>query len=83
LAITYFLAMLCRETALIIPGLAVILILMVKPGELATRVRKCLPVLWLLLPLALYLFLRANAVANPEITVPGLAALEPVARPSS
>jgi len=79
LAITYFLAMLCRETALVIPGLAVILILMVKPGEFAIRVRKCLPVLWLILPLALYLFLRANAVANPQIEVPGLATPEPVA----
>jgi tetratricopeptide (TPR) repeat protein len=78
LAITYFLAMLCRESALVIPGLAVILILMVKPGELAIRVRKCLPVLWLLLPLALYLLLRANALVNPEI-VPRLAAPEPVA----
>jgi tetratricopeptide (TPR) repeat protein len=79
LAITYFLAMLCRETALVIPGLAVILILMVRPGDLATRVRKCLPVLWLLLPLVLYLLLRANAVANPHIEVPGLATPEPVA----
>ncbi|MSQ98512.1 MAG: hypothetical protein EXR85_04335 [Xanthomonadales bacterium] len=66
LAITYFLAMLCKESAIVIPGLAVILILMVKPGHLTSRLRQCLPVLWLLLPLALYLFMRANALVPPD-----------------
>jgi len=66
LAITYLLGMLCKENAIVIPGLAVILILLVKPGHLSSRLRQCLPVLWLLLPLALYLFMRANALAPPD-----------------
>jgi hypothetical protein len=37
-------------------------------GELPARVRKCLPVLWLLLPLALYLVLRIQALAPLEVT---------------
>jgi tetratricopeptide (TPR) repeat protein len=59
--------MLCKENAVVIPGLAVILILMVKPGDLTSRLRRCLPVLWLLLPLAIYLFMRANALAPPDL----------------
>ncbi len=66
-AITYFLAMLCKENAAVIPGLAVILILMVKPEDLTSRLRRCLPVLWLLLPLALYFIMRANALSPANL----------------
>jgi tetratricopeptide (TPR) repeat protein len=65
LAITYFLGMLSKESAAVIPGLAVVLIVLVTPGDLTARLRKCLPVLWLLLPLGVYLVMRANALFPP------------------
>ena len=67
LAVTYFLALLVKENAIVIPGLAVMLILMVTPDTLLARLRKCLPVLWLTIPLAVYLILRANALFPPEL----------------
>lgn len=65
LGIAYFLGMLSKETAAVLPGIAVILILLLTPGDLSTRARKCLPVFWLLLPLALYLAMRFNALGAP------------------
>lgn len=67
LAVTYFLGMLSKESAVVIPGLAVAFILVLTPGILVSRIRKCLPVLWMILPLALYLILRANALFPPEL----------------
>jgi len=67
LAIAYFLGMLCKENAVVIPGLAVILILLVKPGDLTSRLRRCLPVFWLLLPLALYFIMRTNALSTANL----------------
>ena len=67
LGVAYFLGMLSKESAIIIPGLAVALILLLTPGRLITRIRKCLPVFWLLLPLALYLAMRAYALTTPEM----------------
>ena len=70
LAVMYFLGMLSKESAVVIPGLAVALILILTPGTLVSRIRKCLPVLWMILPLAIYLILRANALFPPELTTP-------------
>ena len=69
LGITYFLGMLSKESAVVIPGLAVVLVLFLPPGDLITRIRKCLPVFWLFLPLALYLIMRAHALAPSELGV--------------
>jgi hypothetical protein len=59
--------MLSKEGGIILPGLAVVLILLLTPGGLLLRIKKTLPVFWLLLPLALYLGLRSHALAPPEL----------------
>ena len=64
----YLLAMFSRETGAVLPGLAVALILLLEPGPWTGRVRKCLPVLWLLLPLILFMWLRGQALA-PSLSV--------------
>jgi len=67
LAIAYFLAMLSKESAVIIPGLAVVLILLFTTGDMISRIRKCLPVFWLLISLAIYLAMRTYALSLPEL----------------
>jgi tetratricopeptide (TPR) repeat protein len=71
LAVAYLLALLSKESAITIPGLAVALILLLSTDSLTTRIRKCLPVFWLLLPLACYLALRAYALDQPGIDTVG------------
>jgi len=67
LGVAYLLAMLSKENGVVIPGVAVVLVLLLTPGNLSVRIRKCLPVFWLLLPLALYLALRVHALGLPEM----------------
>jgi len=67
LGATYFLAMLFKENAIVIPGVAVCLVLLMATGSWPARIRKCLPAFWLLLPLAAYLALRAHALAQPDV----------------
>jgi hypothetical protein len=64
LAIAYLFAMLSKENAVVIPGLAVILILLLPAENWGQRIRRSVPVLWMLLPLGLYLYLRAHALAT-------------------
>lgn len=63
LGIAYLLALLSKENAVVLPALAVALILLLRTESWKHRIRRSLPVLWMLLPLALYLYLRANALA--------------------
>jgi tetratricopeptide (TPR) repeat protein len=87
LGLSYFLAMLFKESATVIPGIAAALVLLLTPGSLGARIRKSLPVFWLLIPLGLYLVLRANALADTpaisELTSPaaGLTAMAERIRP--
>jgi len=67
LAVTYFLAMLSKENAVVIPGVAVVFVLLLTPGGWIAKIRKCLPVFWLLLPLAAFLAMRAYALGQPEV----------------
>lgn len=66
LAIAYLFAMFFKENAVVIPGLAVALILLLSQDGLLARIRKCLPVFWLLIPLAFFLIMRAYALTPPE-----------------
>jgi tetratricopeptide (TPR) repeat protein len=68
LGLAYLLVLFCKETAIVLPGLAVMLVLILAAGDWRIRVRKCLPVFWLLIPLALYLVLRAQALAPVEVS---------------
>ena len=67
LGLAYLFALFSKESAIVLPGIAVVLALGFSPGNLRARIRKCLPVLWLLLPLALYVVLRARALAPAEL----------------
>lgn len=64
LGITYFLGLLCKESAIVLPALAVALILFFDADDFNARIRKCLPVFWLVLPLAIYLFMRTTALGH-------------------
>ena len=63
LALCYLFALFSKESAVIIPAIAIALVLILYPGPWVGQIRKCLPSLCLLLPLALYLFMRAEALA--------------------
>lgn len=62
LGIAYFLALLFKESALTLPGIAVAMVIILTPGTFLTRVRRILPVFWLLIPLIVYFLLRAQAL---------------------
>ncbi|HEX9172380.1 MAG TPA: hypothetical protein VF861_06940, partial [Telluria sp.] len=68
LALAYLFGLFARESAVVLPALAVALVLLLARGTWPSRIRQCLPALWLLLPLILYLALRAIAfsAAGPE-----------------
>lgn len=63
LAVAYSIAILFKESALVLPGIAVALIVILTPGSAVERVRRFLPVFWLLIPVAVYLWMRAAAIA--------------------
>ena len=65
LSVAYLFAIFSKESAIVLPGLAVSLVLIFTPGDWRNRLQKCLPVLWLLIPLALYFALRDQALATP------------------
>jgi len=65
LSLIYLLVMLSRETGIVLPAIAVVFLWITTPGSWGLRLKKCIPVLWLLIPLAIYLGLRANALGIP------------------
>ncbi len=67
LSLTYLLVLLCKESGVVLPALAVITLWFTTPGHWQQRWRKCVPVLWLLIPLGIYLVLRINALDMPAI----------------
>ena len=66
LGLCYLLAMLSKETGVVIPGIAAALILVLSDESWGRRIRRCLPVLWMLLPLAVYFYLRTRALEVDE-----------------
>lgn len=73
LGLIYLLALLCRESAAVLPALAVLLVWLFTPGDRRTRLRRCLPVIGLTLPLAVYLALRITALSGIDAPDPQLA----------
>lgn len=65
LAVIYLLAMLSRETGIVLPGIAVLFLWITTTGDWKIRLRRCLPVFSLLIPLAVYLGMRAHALDVP------------------
>jgi hypothetical protein len=64
LGIFYTIGIFYKESALVIPGIAVALIVILTPGSAMERIKRFLPVFWLLVPLAVYFYLRAMALAS-------------------
>lgn len=65
LATIYLLAMLSRETGIMLPAITVTILWLTTPGSWQARMRRCLPVFCLLVPMAIYLGLRAHALDTP------------------
>jgi hypothetical protein len=65
LSLIYLLVLLCKETGVVLPALAVVMLWTTTAGNWAERLRRCIPVFWLLVPLGIYLGLRANALDGP------------------
>jgi hypothetical protein len=65
LALVYLLAMLSRETGIMLPAITVVILWLSVDGDWQARLRRCLPVFWLLIPLAIYLAMRAKALDTP------------------
>jgi tetratricopeptide (TPR) repeat protein len=65
LTLVYLPILLVRESGVALPALAVCLLWITSPGNWRTQVGRALPVLMLLLPLGIYLILRANALDAP------------------
>jgi tetratricopeptide (TPR) repeat protein len=66
LALAYLVAMFAKESAIVLPGIAFAWVLILAGGSWLGRLKAALPVLFLLIPLALYLVLRTEALAPPE-----------------
>ena len=80
LNLVFLLILFCKETAVMLPAITVATLLLVKPGNWSQRIRKCLPVFTMLLPLIIFLTLRSFALSPGE----SVGALEQVAvAPSS
>ncbi len=65
--LAYLFAIFCRETAIVLPALAAVLVWVHSNGSFSTRVRKCLPVFLLLIPMVFYLVMRDKALSTGEL----------------
>jgi protein O-mannosyl-transferase len=65
LVAAYFLGLCSRESAVMLPALAVLLVLVLRPAPFRAQLRRLWPVVALLLPLAAYLALRQAALGEP------------------
>ncbi len=66
LTLIYMGVLFCRENAISLPALAVAMLWLTSSENGWLRWRKCIPVLLLLIPLGIYLGLRANALTLPS-----------------
>lgn len=62
--VIYTISIFFKESALVMPGIAVALIVILTPGSLLERVRRFLPVFCLLIPIAVYFYLRSIGIAS-------------------
>jgi tetratricopeptide (TPR) repeat protein len=63
----YSVAILFKESALVLPGIAVAMIVLFTKGSLLVRIRRFLPVFWLFIPIAAYFLARAMALGPAGI----------------
>ena len=67
LATIYLLVLFSKESGAILPALAVAMLWIFTPGTWRIHLRRSLPVLWLLVPLGIYIGMRANALDVPVL----------------
>lgn len=79
LALAYLFAIFAKESAIVLPGIAFVWVLIFAGGNWLSRLKAALPALLLLIPLALYLLLRAEALAPPAGQDVGGAARDSIA----
>lgn len=66
MGLLYTLAICVKESALVLPGIAVAMILLLTGGDLMTRMRRTLPVFLLLIPIIVYFWARGYALAADQ-----------------
>jgi len=83
LSVVYLLVLFCRESGATLPALAVLVLWITLTDTWQVRLKKCLPCLFLLIPFAIYLSLRAHALgphtAYPDTELPRTAVSSEVA----
>ncbi len=67
LSLIYLLVLFCRESSASLPLLAVAMLWLTRSDSWQLRLRACIPVVSLLLPLAIYLALRSHALGQDAI----------------
>jgi tetratricopeptide (TPR) repeat protein len=64
LCLAYTYALFCRETAIVLPGIAALLVLIYTEGPWPARLRRTLPVLVLVVPMVFYLVVRGQVLSG-------------------
>jgi len=67
LGLIYLLVLFCRESGVTLPVLAVAMLWLTTQGGWRRRLRACFPVVLLVIPLGIYLFMRAGALQTTAI----------------
>jgi tetratricopeptide (TPR) repeat protein len=67
LGAAYVFALFCKESAIMLPGIAAVLALAITPGKLTDRLKTCLPLLLPAILLVPYVALRSQALAPAEV----------------
>ena len=67
LCVIYLAVLLCKESGVTLPALTAILLWFTLPDSGLVRLKKCLPVFLLLIPLGIFLALRANALHLTDV----------------
>lgn len=81
LSVIYLLVLLCRESGAALPGLAVAMLWLSSAEPWLRRLRQCLPVVLLVIPLGIYLGLRAHALQPKNTIGPPAVVVEQIVTP--
>lgn len=66
ISLLYMLILFCKETAIMFPAILVATLLFDTPGNWRIRLRKCIPVVWMILPVVLFFVFRSIALSPAE-----------------
>ena len=66
ISLLYLLILFCKETAIMFPAILVATLLFDTPGNWRIRLRKCIPVVWMILPVVLFFVFRSIALSPAE-----------------